>query len=151
MKPNLLMPNLLVAENDPTLVRLYRQFFARNGYQVEAVAGGLECVRKLRGADYPLLVLDQDIPWGGGDGVLAVMRDDARLARIPVLLTTNGADADAAPADARPPVAWVMRKPFSLAALLAGVRVTETLGQTASWTRLTSASREGQGRERGGP
>jgi CheY-like chemotaxis protein len=111
-------PLLLIAEGDDTLIDLFRQYCSRCGYDVETAAGGLECLRKLRRSSCQLLVLDVDLPWGGGDGVLALMREDPRLARIPVILISTTVRSDLV----APPVVHALRKPFLLNALLERVR-----------------------------
>jgi DNA-binding response OmpR family regulator len=110
--------DLLIAESDTALLDVVTQFFRRLGYTVDTAAGGLECLNKLRRHPYLLLVLDRDLPWGGGEGVLAVMRDEPSLARIPVILTSTAV----CPAPVAPPVAEVLNKPFSLHGLLQRVR-----------------------------
>ncbi len=111
-------PVLLIAESDDTLIEVFRLYCSRSGYDVETAAGGLECLRKLRRSSCQLLVLDVDLPWGGGDGVLALMREDPRLARIPVILISTRVHADLI----APPVVQALRKPFSLNVLVESVR-----------------------------
>jgi hypothetical protein len=64
------------------------------------------------------LILDLHLPWGGADGLLAVMRDDLRLARIPVILTSTEPLAERLSHLVSPPVVRALWKPFSLTALL---------------------------------
>ena len=111
-------PVLLIAESDETLIDVFRLYCSRCGYDVETAAGGLECLRKLRRSSFQLLILDADLPWGGGDGVLAVMREDSRLARIPVILISTTLRSDLV----GPPVVQALKKPFYLDALLERVR-----------------------------
>jgi CheY-like chemotaxis protein len=111
--------SLLIAESDTALLDVVTQFFHRRGYTVDTATGGLECLNKLRRRPYLVLVLDRDLPWGGGEGVLAVMRDEPNLAGVPVILTCNAA----CPAPAPPPVTAVLSKPFSLNGLLQSVRL----------------------------
>jgi hypothetical protein len=56
------------------------------GYEVETASRGVDCMGKLRRKPPGVLLLDLGIPWGGGEGVLAAMRDDRNLREIPVLL-----------------------------------------------------------------
>jgi hypothetical protein len=43
---------------------------------VETASDGLDCLKKLRRATPAALVLDLKLHWGGGDGVLAWLRED---------------------------------------------------------------------------
>jgi DNA-binding NtrC family response regulator len=115
-------PMLLIADNDPELREIYQRFLFRHGYVVETAADGLECVEKLRWLMPEVLVLGLELQCGGGDGVLAWLREQPGLARASVVLTATAA----CPADAfglvRPPVVTFLPKPFKLTALLESVR-----------------------------
>jgi DNA-binding response OmpR family regulator len=111
-------PLLLVAEGDAELREAYREALARHSYNVETAADGLECLEKLRLLMPEVLVLDRDLRWGGGDGVLAWLREQCALARAAVVLT---ATVDV-PEHVHPPVVKLLPKPFTLTALLESVR-----------------------------
>jgi hypothetical protein len=64
------------------------------------------------------LILDLHLPWGGADGVLAVMRDDPGLAGVPVILTSTEASPESLSRLVSPPVVQALWKPFPLSALL---------------------------------
>jgi DNA-binding response OmpR family regulator len=106
-----------IADANRHLCDLYRQFFSHHGWQVQISAGGLECLDQLRQSSPVLLILDWHLPWGGADGLLAVMREDPQLARIPVILTTSEATPEASSGGIGSRVVRVIRKPFSLATL----------------------------------
>jgi CheY-like chemotaxis protein len=80
------MPRVLVAASEVTVCETYRRIFSNLGYEVEIVASGVDCVAELRQSPTDMLLLDLGIPWGGGDGVLATMRDDCALRQVPVFL-----------------------------------------------------------------
>jgi DNA-binding response OmpR family regulator len=107
-------PCILIADSDPELRELYQQFFSRHGWRSEAADGGIDCLAWLRRVLPHVLVLDAQLPWGGADGLLAVMRTDVYLHRVPVILTSLDAVRDTLP----PPVVDVMMKPFPLNELL---------------------------------
>jgi DNA-binding response OmpR family regulator len=115
-------PTLLIAESDAELRDAYRRFLAARGYDVETAADGLDCLEKLRRLAPAVCVLDRELPWGGADGVLALLREERATPGVAVVLTaTAGHPADAA-ADVKPPVVQVLPKPFMLTALLESVR-----------------------------
>ena len=126
--------SLLIADADSKLSQLYVQFFSEFGFEVETASDGLECLDKLRQFKPHVLILDLDMPWGGGDGVLARMREDADLPRVPVVLVTG----DSPPLDlaerSRVPAVCCFQKPFRLGALL------DRLRSTASRNRFQMSS-----------
>ena len=82
---------LLIANRDAELCDLYRRFLTELGYEVETATDGLDCLAKLRLAAPAVLVLDQELLWGGGDGVLAWLREESPAPKIPVLLMAAAA------------------------------------------------------------
>jgi DNA-binding response OmpR family regulator len=80
---------LLIAEGDAELCEVYRRFFTERGYEVETASDGLDCLAKLRRATPAALVLDRELRWGGGDGVLAWLREQSEAFTLPVVLTTT--------------------------------------------------------------
>jgi DNA-binding response OmpR family regulator len=120
-----MMPTVLIAEADAELCELYRRFFSHHSWQVQISGGGLECLAKLRQSSPRILILDVHLPWGGADGLLALMRDDPRLACVPVILTST----DALSGPVSPQVVHTLWKPFPLTALLEIVRSELGKGQ----------------------
>jgi CheY-like chemotaxis protein len=102
------MPNqtfeVLLVEDNPADVRLTREAFRENliGTNLSVVSDGVEAVAFLRqegrfaAAPRPdLVLLDLNLPRLDGCGVLAQIKIDAALKRIPVvMLTTSAADTD---------------------------------------------------------
>jgi DNA-binding response OmpR family regulator len=113
---------LLIADDDAELCELYRRFLTERGYEVETSSDGLDCMRKLRQMRPTVLVLDLELRWGGGDGVLAWLREENLISGIPVVLTAKaGYPLDTA-GFKDPPVVDYLPKPFALSALLESVR-----------------------------
>ena len=123
---------LLVADSDPSLADLCRRFFSNREYsnreyEVAMAASGLECLAKLRDVLPVALVLEWELPWGGGDGVLACMREEPLLRDTPVVIITSDLPCDQ-PLEileaglyqqtTAPPVIDCLAKPFHLAVLL---------------------------------
>ncbi len=121
-------PSVLIADADGDLCELYRRFFSHLGWRVQTSGEGLACLAELRKDSFQLLILDRDVPWGGADGVLAIMREDPKLARVPVVLTVAAASRGVLVGLAAPPVVRAVAKPFSLNALLEVVRSEERNG-----------------------
>jgi DNA-binding NtrC family response regulator len=111
--------SLLIAEGDTELCEFYQMFLRKRGYEVETASDGLDCLKKLRQLQPAVLVLDLELRWGGGDGVVACMRQEHVQPTVPVILT---ATAGSPPPVAEPPVVKFLPKPFPMTTLLDSVR-----------------------------
>jgi DNA-binding response OmpR family regulator len=86
---------VLMADPDVSLPSVYREPLLRGGFELGTAVSGLECVARLRECVPDVLVLEPQMPWGGGNGVLAIMGESAELAMIPVMILTSCRDRDA--------------------------------------------------------
>jgi response regulator RpfG family c-di-GMP phosphodiesterase len=80
---------VLMADQDESLHPDYRESLSQEGFDMATALSGLECVSSLREQAPDVLVLEPQLPWGGGDGVLAMMGEDPGLANIPVMVLTS--------------------------------------------------------------
>ena len=62
-----------MADPDESLQPLYRERLMQEGFELATASSGLECVARLRERVPDVLVLEPQLPWGGGEGVLAMM------------------------------------------------------------------------------
>ena len=86
------------------------------GCEAEIASNGLDCIAMLREFVPNVLVLANDLLWGGCDGVMSLMGDDPRLSQIPVIyLVDSQEDIDAL---TNPTVVAWLKKPCRLSALL---------------------------------
>jgi len=113
---------LLIADGDAELCDLYQRFLVERGYEVETSSDGLDCLRKLRQLTPAALVLDLELHWGGGDGVLAWLREENLTHGIPVILTATAGYSQSFADFIEPPVVEYLPKPFTLTVLLERVR-----------------------------
>lgn len=106
---------VLIADSDAVLLDVVTHYLNRHNFAVQTATDGLDFMAKLRQSRPDVAVLDLNILWGGGDGVLALLREEGAF-ELPVLLTstTEIEDAD-------PPVFCRFRKPFTLSALTAAL------------------------------
>jgi two-component system OmpR family response regulator len=111
-------PKLVIADSDTDLCHVFKRFLTYRGYEVETASDGLNCVDKVRRMRPAALLLDRELSWGGGDGVLAWLREEGTVSDLAVVLTaTAGYVLDVA-ADLTPPVMRFLHKPFALRDLL---------------------------------
>jgi DNA-binding response OmpR family regulator len=71
--------HILIADADPYLAETYRDHLAELGFVAHTATDAVTCVDSLRQHRPDLLLLSTSLPWGGCDGVLAVMREDVGL------------------------------------------------------------------------
>ena len=83
------MHRVLLADHDENLLATYREFLLRDGFDVLTARDGLDCVAKLRSFMPEALVMEADLPWGQGEGVLAMMYEDPKVPLIPVLVLST--------------------------------------------------------------
>ena len=125
------MPTVLCADADRELRDVYVWLLSSYGFRVETADDGLECLAKLRQFVPDLLLLDLELPWGGGDGVLEVMRGNLSLLPVRVMLTSSVAS---------PPAVQALAKPFQLSALVERAALAEFIKQEqpSNGTRMPS-------------
>jgi CheY-like chemotaxis protein len=78
-------PRILLALKESGLRNLCRARLVEEGFRVAVVSSGLACLEALRSSPPEVLLLEQDLPWGG-DGVVARMREDPSLPHVPLTL-----------------------------------------------------------------
>lgn len=83
-------PKLLIADPDEVQLDYYQRHFRHGAWSVETATNALDCLARLRDFEPDVLVLEPEMPWGGGSGVLECMRDDPSLPKIPVIVLTRG-------------------------------------------------------------
>ena len=113
---------VLIADPEEEHQPAYRDPLAQAGFDVVTAFSGLECVARLRDRVPDALVLEPHLPWGGGDGVLALMGEDPRLAAIPVMVLTSHDKSDALSRVARFPISSFHLKPLAPDRLAAKLR-----------------------------
>jgi response regulator RpfG family c-di-GMP phosphodiesterase len=86
-KERLISIRVIFADPDESLLAAYRELL-RNEFHVATAPDALKCVRRLRHVVPDVLVLEPQLPWGGGEGVLSIMRDEPSLQDIPVMILT---------------------------------------------------------------
>jgi CheY-like chemotaxis protein len=108
---------VLFANADVVVADQFRAYFSTAGYSVETASDGLDCLSKLRRMVPDLLVLDRDLARGGSDGVLACLRDEQDVPRVPVVVIATALPIGTLSQLLRPPVVRCLQKPFCMAAL----------------------------------
>jgi two-component system chemotaxis response regulator CheB len=85
---------VLLAEPHESLRDDYAGFLRGCGATVACAGNGVECIEQLRLIQPHVLVLEPEIPWGGGAGVIDWMLSDPALPTTPVIALTAARDLD---------------------------------------------------------
>ena len=125
-----------MADPDESLHPAYRGPLLQEGFELVTAVSGLECVDRLHEHVPDLLVLEPQLSWGGGEGVLAIMGEVSELASVPVMVLTSCRDSRLLEAIARFPVSDYQLKPLApnrlaerLHAILAHPKLRFTLAE----------------------
>lgn len=109
---------VLIADGDQAFLEVARQYLSRHGHEVKTATNGLESVALMQ-CDVPdVVVLQRGLLWGGGDGVLDLMRRWSGWSKIPVMLTSDGGIPEEAGPIASPQLVVQLQKPHRLEDLL---------------------------------
>jgi DNA-binding response OmpR family regulator len=109
--------SVLVIEDDQSIRKLVRAVLAREGYDVEVAADGVEGVLKLGLADYDVIVLDLMMPHLDGFSFVQALNESAPETLEKIIVTSA-----ASPAIIKERLKGarleVMTKPFDIQALI---------------------------------
>jgi DNA-binding response OmpR family regulator len=122
-----LSENLLIVDDDPTLLRFLKEFLEREGYAVTTAGNGSEALRAFYAQRPDLVIVDVMMPGMDGWEVTARLRE---LADTPVIMLTAKSSETDKLRGFRLGVDDYVTKPFSLAEL--GARVKAVLARSAS-------------------
>jgi DNA-binding response OmpR family regulator len=78
--------SLVVADDDPDILRLLERRLSRRGYEVVTAADGRVALEAVRRTDPDAVVLDRLMPGMSGEEACAALKADERTAAIPVVL-----------------------------------------------------------------
>lgn len=83
------MAYILLADDDPLMVDLYKRKFTKLGWEVEAAGDGEEALAKAREKRPGLVLLDRLLPGLDGLEVLKKLGDHPATKGVPVIILTN--------------------------------------------------------------
>ena len=83
---------ILVADDDPHMVRLVSKILGLNGYEVITANDGLECLAKAEDELPDVILLDNMMPNLDGQMTLAKLKTSRKTEKIPVIMVTASAD-----------------------------------------------------------
>jgi CheY-like chemotaxis protein len=113
-------PSVLIADDDPNIAPLVSAALKPYHIYTEAVTGGAAALARLRQRTYHLVVLDLGMADVHGLEVLRTLREQSRLARVPVLILTANTSHQALAQSFGSGADEFLKKPFDINEL--GVR-----------------------------
>lgn len=127
----MLHPRVLLADPDRALLDTHEDVLTQHGYQVETAVDGLDCLAKLRAFRPDLLVLEPDLLWGDGAGILTLMYQEPDVPYVPVVVVSWRPDPDGLRLVGSYPVSDYLLKPLPPARLAERVTAILTRRRTA--------------------
>ncbi len=79
---------VLVVDDSLTVRELERKLLTSRGYEVEVAVDGVDGWNTLRSRDYDLIISDVDMPRMDGIELIRLVKDDARLRSVPVMIVS---------------------------------------------------------------
>src|SRR4030042_5656365 len=80
---------VLLIEDDPFLIKMYKEKFEIEGFNILTAEDGLEGLKKATESEIDFIILDILIPKLSGIDLLTKLRKDPRGSSIPVLVLSN--------------------------------------------------------------
>jgi signal transduction histidine kinase/DNA-binding response OmpR family regulator len=128
-EPSADRPHLLIIEDEPDLRGYLTKLFTKDGYAVEAVADAATALTSLERNAPDLMITDVMLRGQSGLDILTALREDERIARLPVVVLTARADAETAIEAFAAGADDFVVKPFNSSELLARVRAHHQMSQ----------------------
>ncbi|MDD2774016.1 MAG: response regulator [Elusimicrobiales bacterium] len=120
------MKKILAIDDDPSILLLYAEILKKEGYDVFCAEDGICALQRYRDAKPDLVLLDFEMPAGGGMGVFEALRG-SMAQPVPVIFVTAHPQEDVGVTLKLYKVGY-LRKPFTRAVLVEKVR--QMLGET---------------------
>ena len=83
------MSRILLVEDDPILLGMYRDKFLHEGFEVETAPDGEQGINKMRSFQPDIVLLDLLMPEQSGFDVLKFAKQDPTLKDIRIVILTN--------------------------------------------------------------
>ena len=115
---------ILIVEDDPLLLKMYHDKFAKEGFGVEDALNGEEGLEAAIGEHPDLILLDINMPKMDGLTMMGKLREDKWGHSVPIILITNlDANDERMKAVTRDePAFYLLKKDYTLEDLLSKVR-----------------------------
>ncbi len=119
-RADLLVPNVLVVDDDPVIRKQLERLYTQNGYSVVAFSSAESSMRRLEDDDIDFVITDIKLP--GMDGVQFISYIHLKYPDLPVIAITGYAEIQTAVDVLKLGACDFITKPFELAAVLESTR-----------------------------
>ena len=143
-------PQLLIIEDEPDLRSYLTRLFTKDGYTADAAGDAETALTWLEDSVEHLpdmMITDVMLPGQSGLDLLALIRQDERMARLPIVVLTARADAESAVGAFAAGADDFVAKPFNSAELVARVRAHYEMNQLRDLAIDEAATTVGQLRQ----
>lgn len=117
------VPTILIVDDDESHQRLLEVGLAPAGWRIDFASDGVEAMDLLsrKKLDYDVVLLDRGMPRMGGMEVLARMKEQPRLRRLPIIMQTASASPEEIKEGIRAGAYYYLTKPYDIETLVAMV------------------------------
>src|SRR3989339_481720 len=103
---------LLIADDDPNILKLVKIVLERAGFNVITASDGCEALEKIPSCNPCMIILDIDMPKINGLEVLEQLKNNQSTAKIPVIMLTARTMSNDFNAAMEKKADWYISKPF---------------------------------------
>ena len=114
---------ILLADDDPEILILLKDFLAQSGFSVETATDGLDALDKIRSSSPDIAVLDRHMPGLDGFSVCRLLRQDPLFEHLPLIILSAAAERESKIAGLDLGADDFVAKPVDLDELLARIRM----------------------------
>ena len=113
------MPKILVVDDDSYLLEIYKEFLTKAGFETETAEDSVIAIAKFQKFNPDLLILDVEMPAGGGDKIFDRLRN-LFMVNIPVIFSTGSPET--VKEHAKSDNVMILPKPVKIDAILGAVK-----------------------------
>jgi len=88
------MPRVLLADDDPIVLKYLGILLEKNGYDCITATNGIEALEKVRACAPDLILLDVNMPEADGLDVCKQLKSDSSTQHIPIIMVTGSIDKE---------------------------------------------------------
>lgn len=114
------MARVLIAEDEPHILRVMSMWLQRNGHSVVETRNGMEALEALERESVEILISDVHMPRMDGISLVRAVREE-RMLDIPIVILSSSCERTKIEKDLQPHKVHVYAKPFTPSRLVAKI------------------------------
>jgi two-component system cell cycle response regulator CpdR len=127
------MKDILVVDDDRTMLELVKRILEREGIVAHCVASGEEALEQIKEKTFSLMITDLNMP--GLDGLELAKKGLELAPQMPIIMDTGGMSPIITRKAKEIGISKVLAKPFLAKELMAAIR--EVMGNRMKWAAST--------------